>query len=165
MKIILIGFMGTGKSTIGRKLADVLDMNFYDVDREIEILTGMTLTELYKKEGPIRFQSEEKLMLNKLLKKDNLVLATGGTLEVDEAMMNQWRENGFKVIALWLNAEEIFKRVKRRSHRPTLEKENLQEQIELACANRRNVYEKADLFLDTTSIGLDKIIMTIKSIL
>lgn len=64
--IVLIGFMGTGKSTIGMKLAEKLKMQFIDMDREIEKLTGMSIATLFKKHGEIRFRSEESLMSKKL---------------------------------------------------------------------------------------------------
>ncbi len=65
--IILVGFMGTGKSSVGRRLAGRLQMTFYDTDCEMEAVTGLDLTTLYWKCGKIRFQSEENLVLNKLL--------------------------------------------------------------------------------------------------
>ncbi len=66
--IILVGFMGTGKTAVGKRLASVLNKRFWDADKEIEKLTGMTLMRLYHKYGQVRFQSEEDLMLRKLVK-------------------------------------------------------------------------------------------------
>jgi shikimate kinase len=77
--IVLIGFMGTGKSTVGIKLAQRLKRQFVDIDKEIENLNGMSVNDIFRRYGEIRFRSEEKLMAAKLSKRDNLVIATART--------------------------------------------------------------------------------------
>ena len=96
--IILIGFMGTGKSTIGKLLADRLHLKFYDLDREIEKLLGMSMLTLYKKYGKVRFHAEEKLMLQKLLQKEKAVIATGGTVELSLEALESLKENNIVVL-------------------------------------------------------------------
>lgn len=95
--IILVGFMGTGKSSVGRRLAGCLQMTFYDTDCEMEAVTGMDLMTLYWKCGKIRFQSEENLVLNKLLRKEHCVIATGGTLQLYEERLQAMRQSGMIV--------------------------------------------------------------------
>ena len=70
--IILTGFMGAGKSTVGMRLAERLKMEFVDLDREIEKVTGMSVSQIFKRYGEIRFRSEENLMVEKLAKRDGL---------------------------------------------------------------------------------------------
>ena len=82
--IILTGFMGTGKSTVGTKIAERLNRRFVDMDREIEKLTGMTISELFRRYGEGRFRSEEKLMAKKIAVQDDLVVATGGGIVLDQ---------------------------------------------------------------------------------
>ncbi len=73
--IVLIGFMGTGKSTVGMRLAERLHLEFVDMDREIERITGMSISQLFRKHGETRFRSEEQLMAQKLGQRTNLVIA------------------------------------------------------------------------------------------
>ena len=90
--IILIGFMGTGKSTVGRRLAERLNMPFYDLDREVEKLTGLSMLAMYQKYGEVRFHAEEDLMFHKLLQKERCVIATGGTLRLSLTDLEKLKE-------------------------------------------------------------------------
>ena len=122
--IILIGFMGTGKSTIGKLLADKLHVKFYDLDREIEKILGMSMLNLYKKYGKVRFHAEEKLMFQKLLQKENAVIATGGTVELSLESLEDLKKDN-TVIALYLVPEIIHKRLRRRNNRPMIRPQNM----------------------------------------
>ena len=75
--IVLIGFMGTGKSSVGQRLAEKLKMAFIDMDREIEKITGLSINQIFRKHGEIRFRSEEKLLAQKLGHESNLVILVG----------------------------------------------------------------------------------------
>ena len=97
--IILIGFMGSGKSSIGVRLARRLKRTFVDTDREIEKVTGMTVAELFRRHGEVRFRSEEKLMLNKLTSRENLVIAAGGSLTPEEGSREIFGKNSIIKIA------------------------------------------------------------------
>ncbi len=120
--IVLTGFMGAGKSTVGMKLAERLKMQFVDLDKEIEKVTGMTISQIFKRYGEIRFRSEESLMAAKLAKKENLVIATGGGTVLQESNIDTFRENGL-IICLEANPEDIFARVNRKKGtRPLLKK-------------------------------------------
>ena len=85
--IVLIGFMGTGKSTIGQRLARKLGMIFVDTDREIEKITGMTVAEIFRKHGEKRFRSEEKLLAHKLAQREGLIISCGGGMPLDPENM------------------------------------------------------------------------------
>ena len=102
--IILIGFMGTGKSTVGRRLAERLNMPFYDLDREVEKLTGLSMLAMYQKYGEVRFHAEEDLMFHKLLQKERCVIATGGTLRLSLTDLEKLKEKN-TVIALYLEPD------------------------------------------------------------
>ncbi|MEG3071305.1 MAG: shikimate kinase [Candidatus Syntrophopropionicum ammoniitolerans] len=78
--IVLIGFMATGKSTVGRRLAQCLRRTFVDTDKEIEAVTGKTIAQIFAKDGEKRFRSEENLLVKKLVSRKGLVIATGGGL-------------------------------------------------------------------------------------
>ena len=115
--IILVGFMGTGKSSVGRRLADRLQMAFYDTDCEMEAITGLDLMTLYWKYGKIRFQSEENLVLNKLLQRERCVIATGGTLQLYEERLQAMRQSGL-LVCLKAEPAMIQRRIVRKSNRP-----------------------------------------------
>ena len=153
--IILIGFMGTGKSTIGKLLADRLHLKFYDLDREIEKLLGMSMLNLYKKYGKVRFHAEEKLMFQKLLQKEKAVIATGGTVELSLEALESLKEND-TVIGLFLEAEIIHKRLRRRNNRPMIRPRNMYEDIVSMCKERETLYKNAHFCLNTTNLSLEK---------
>ena len=96
--IILIGFMGSGKTVIGRQTARLLNFDFADTDEEIHQVTGMELTQLFKKHGEIRFRSEEKLVTQKLAKQERLVIACGGSLPPIEENLHLLKNNGWFVL-------------------------------------------------------------------
>jgi len=81
--VVLIGFMGTGKSAIGRVVARILNYQFVDTDQMVEEVTGLTINQIFRKYGEIRFRSEEALAINKLMGKDRMVIATGGGMTLN----------------------------------------------------------------------------------
>lgn len=147
--IILVGSMGTGKSSVGRRLAEELQMDFYDADEEMAKVTGLDLMTLYWKCGKIRFQSEEELMLCKLLRKENSVIATGGTLELHEDRLEAIRQSGM-LVCLKADKESIGQRVNRKENRPLLRLREEPEKLQQHYANSECWGEVADLVIDTT---------------
>ncbi len=159
--IILTGFMGSGKSTVGMRLAERLKMEFVDLDREIEKVTGMSVNQIFKRYGEIRFRSEENLMVEKLAKRDGLVIATGGGTVLREENMQILRKNGI-IILLEASPEEIFARVSRkRGTRPLLRKNLTIENIEAMLADRDPFYQQADHRINTSGKDLDTIVKEI----
>lgn len=157
--IILVGFMGTGKSSVGRRLAERLGMDFYDTDIEMEKITGMDLMTLYWKYGKIRFQSEENLVLVKLLRRENCVIATGGTLQLSEERLEFMRQSGM-LVCLQATPEMIRRRVVRRANRPLLRQAHLLEELYASQVCWKLV---ADLVIDTTEKNFEEILRTISS--
>lgn len=158
--IILVGFMGTGKTAIGKRLANVLNMRFWDADKEIEKLTGMTLMTLYHKYGKVRFQSEEDLMLRKLLRERNSVIATGGTLVLTEEWYDMLSQSGI-VICLTAAPKIIEERVQRRNNRPLLRRNNLYQDITNLIKEREGLPNSADLVVDTSQRSFEEIMQII----
>ena len=157
--IILVGFMGTGKSSVGRRLAERLGMDFYDTDIEMEKITGMDLMTLYWKYGKIRFQSEENMVLVKLLRRENCVIATGGTLQLSEERLEFMRQSGM-LVCLQATPEMIRRRVVRRANRPLLRQAHLLEELYASQVCWELV---ADLVIDTTEKNFEEILRTISS--
>lgn len=146
--IVLIGFMGTGKTAIGRRLASKLGREFVDTDLAIEELTGKTITEIFRKEGPIRFRSEEKLQVQKLANRENLVISTGGGLVLDKQNVDLLKKNGV-LICLTADPEIIYNRVKKKRNRPLLQKGNVRETVYRLLDERSGVYNVAEYTVDT----------------
>lgn len=148
--IVLIGFMGTGKSTVGSKVAGRLKRKFVDMDREIERIVGMTVSEIFKRYGEIRFRSEEKLMAQKLAREAGLVIAAGGGVVLDPVNMERLSQNGI-IICLKAVPNDIYHRVNRKKGtRPLLRKGMDLEDIEEMLKARESLYAQADYQVSTS---------------
>lgn len=148
--IVLIGFMGTGKSSVGTRLAQRLKRQFVDMDREIERITGLSVSDIFKLHGEIRFRSEEKLLSGKLARQSGLVIATGGGVVLEQENIDVLCQNGI-LICLEASAQEIFERVNRRKGTRPLLKKNLQlKDVEDMLKIRESFYVQADYRIDTS---------------
>ena len=114
--IVLLGFMGSGKTVIGRQAARLLDFDFADVDEEIRQVTGMDLPKLYRKHGEIRCRSEERLLVGKLAQRERTVIACGGSLPPEEDNLRLLAERGWFVL-LTAQPEVIRGRLSRKRDR------------------------------------------------
>jgi shikimate kinase len=119
--IVLVGMMGAGKSSVGRRVAARLVIPFVDADTEIEIAAGMSIPEIFSRHGEGYFRSGEARVISRLLEGGPQVLATGGGAVMDKATRDLIRLKG---VSVWLKAdlEVLLKRTKRRSDRPLAEK-------------------------------------------
>lgn len=156
--LVLIGFMGSGKSSVGMKLAERLNRRFVDMDREIEKICGMSVSDLFRRYGELRFRSEEKLMAQKLAGQSGLVIATGGGVVLGEGNLDALRENGV-VITLAAAPENIYQRVNRKKgSRPLLKKNLTVEDIEEMLASRQALYQQAELIIDTSNKKINEVV-------
>lgn len=147
--IVLIGFMGTGKSTVGSRLAQKLKREFVDMDREIERVAGITVSEIFKRYGEIRFRSEEKLMTQKLARESGLVIAAGGGVVLDQENMDTLSRNGI-IICLEATPIAILERVNRKKGtRPLIKKDVQLQDIEEMLRAREALYAKAGYRVST----------------
>ena len=163
--IVLIGFMGTGKSSVGMKLAERLNRKFVDMDREIEKVCGMSVSDVFRRYGEIRFRSEERLMAGKLARQTGLVIATGGGVVLGDGNLEALRENGI-IINLEAKPEYIFQRVNRKKGtRPLLKKNVTVEEIKEMLQNRQPLYQQAEIIVDTNNKGVDEVVEEIISYL
>jgi shikimate kinase len=159
--IVLIGFMGTGKTAVGMRLSERLKRQFIDTDKEIERVSGMTIREIFHKSGEIRFRSEEALLVNKLAEQKNLVIATGGGVALNAANIESLSKNGI-IVCLKATPEDIFRRVNRkRQHRPLLKKDLTVEDIRAMLEERESCYRQAEITIDTTNLEPDQIVQMI----
>jgi shikimate kinase len=155
INIVLIGFMGTGKTSAGRRLALRLKRRFIDTDTEIEKITGKTVARIFARDGETRFRSEEALLVKKLAGKKNLVISTGGGMMLNPENVRLLGENGV-FIALAAAPEIIYRRVKRKKVRPLLLKGDLEERIRTLLRERDGIYDIAEFTVDTGACNLDE---------
>jgi len=149
--IVLVGMMGAGKSSIGRRLAGRLGIPFIDADTEIESAAGMTIPEIFEKHGEPYFRAGEARVIARLLDNGPQVLATGGGSVMDpqtRALIGQ------KGISIWLKADVdvLLKRTKRRNDRPLVEK------IKDLLPVREPIYAQADIIIQSRDEPHDTII-------
>lgn len=147
--LFLIGPMGSGKSSIGRKLAQRFGAPFFDLDEAIEARTGASVATIFEIEGEAGFRRRESRMLAELAANEGIVLATGGGTVLESANRELLRERGF---VLWLetNVEHQLRRLQRDQRRPLLDAPDRRERLQELASVRDPLYrETADLALDS----------------
>jgi shikimate kinase len=149
--LVLVGLMGAGKSSVGRRLAARLGLPFIDADQEIEAAAGMTIEEIFARHGEPAFRDGERRVIARLLDNPAHVLATGGGAFMDARTRALIRE---RAISIWLHAEldELVRRVSRRTDRPLLKGGDPRAVLERLIAERYPVYAEADVTVPS-SIG------------
>lgn len=149
--LILIGFMGTGKTSLGKLLANRLGRGFVDLDQKIERDAGMTIPKIFELHGEKYFRELEKKAVREVSERKNLVIATGGGTVKDAENVRLLKNSGV-IICLTTEPEEIFRRTERRGERPLLDGggEERIETIKKLLAEREIFYSQADYTIDTT---------------
>jgi shikimate kinase len=155
--IVLVGMMGAGKSTIGRRLAARLRLPFLDADIEIEAAASMTIPEIFAAHGEPYFRDGEARVIARLLDNGPAVIATGGGAFMREETRNLIRA---KAVSIWLKADAdvIMKRVKRRADRPLLQTEDPAATVSRLLEAREPVYQSADLTIWSRDVPHDRIV-------
>ena len=142
--IVLIGLMGSGKTSTGRRLAQQLGLEFADADAEIEAAAGMSITEIFTRHGEAYFRDGERRVMARLLNEGPRVLATGGGAFMHEETRARIAASG---ISIWLKADldVIWRRVRKRSHRPLLQGGDPEQTLRTLLEQRYPVYARADI--------------------
>jgi shikimate kinase len=146
--IVLTGFMGTGKTEVGKELSRLLDMKLIDVDTEIEKSRKLTINDIFKKFGEPRFREIETEMIKNLSEKKNIIISTGGGAVLKQENTDVLRKNGV-IVCLTASPETILRRTSRNSDRPLLQVEDPLKKIKELLNFRTPFYEKADIMIDT----------------
>ena len=165
--IVIIGFMGNGKSSVGRVLAARLGRTFYDIAKEIERREEMSVMEVFAWFGEEYFRAREKEIVQELSQKSGLVISTGGGTVADPENLQLLQENGV-LICLSASEDTILERVNRHGTRPLLANMSQEEQrqkIKDLLAARKKMYRKAVYMLDTSSRGPREVAEDIKKFL
>ncbi len=159
--IALIGFMGTGKSTAGKLLSEMLDLQFVDSDEEIERKEGCSVKDIFNCHGESYFRDLESTVIKELSQCTGCVIATGGGVVLSPGNMENLRKNCI-IISLKATPEVILKRVGSTGARPLLDVENPQHEIDRILNSRQGLYE-GDLIIDTSCMSPDDVAVRIRS--
>ena len=161
--LVLLGMMGSGKSTIGLSLSKRLNTNFFDIDKIIEREHNMKINEIFEKKGEKFFRSlEEKITLN-VLKSKNSIISLGGGSWLNEKIRKETNINNN--VSFWLNWDTsiILERIKKNNKRPLIKNLNDSEIVKLIL-KRSKIYAKANYEIDCNRLTKDKIIKKILNI-
>jgi shikimate kinase len=155
--VVLVGMMGAGKSTIGRRLSARLRLPFLDADAEIEAAAGMSIPDIFDSRGEPDFRDGEARVIARLLDGGPAVLATGGGAFMRKETRDRIRD---KAVSIWLKADAdiILRRVKRRSDRPLLQTADLESTVGRLISEREPVYQQADLTIWSRDVPHEKIV-------
>jgi shikimate kinase len=159
--IVLIGMMGAGKSSVGRRLAARLSIPFVDADAEIEKAAGMSIADIFARHGEADFRSGEARVIARLLDGGPQVLATGGGAFMNPATRSIIQAKG---ISIWLSAdvEVLMRRISKRKHeRPLLQTADPAETLRHLLAERESIYAQADLTIQSRDVPHDAIVADI----
>ena len=142
--VVLVGLMGAGKSTIGKRVAQMLGVNFIDADTEIETVSRMTIPELFERYGEPEFRDLERRVIRRILRTGPKVLATGGGAFMNEQTRRAIARAG---VSVWLKAEldVLMERVGRKSNRPLLKTADPRATMQALMDQRYPVYSQSDI--------------------
>jgi shikimate kinase len=155
--LVLVGMMGAGKSTIGRRLAARLRLPFLDADSEIEAAADMSIPEIFDRHGESHFRDGEARVIARLLEGGPAVLATGGGAFMREETR---KRIGDKAVSIWLkvDADIIMRRVRRRADRPLLQTSDPEATVGRLIEEREPIYRLADLTIWSRDVPHEKIV-------
>lgn len=155
--LVLIGLMGSGKSTIGRRLASAIGWRFVDADEEIEIAAGCSIADIFAVYGEPMFRDLEERVISRLLGDGPMVLATGGGAWMQPFIREQVKQ---RATSIWLRAEldVLVERVSKRDHRPLLKNGDKNSIMQRLMDERYPVYAEADITVDSSK-GLHDLVV------
>jgi len=146
--LALIGFMGAGKSGVGRVVADLMHFTFLDTDHVIEARAGKAISDIFAQDGEPAFREWERRIVAELTRQERTVIATGGGLPADEANLASLKTHAL-VVCLSASPEAIWERVRGHSHRPLLNEPDPLAKIRQLLAARESFYRQADVLVNT----------------
>ncbi len=163
--IVLVGIIGSGKSTIGKKLAKKLHMQFYDSDQVIEEREGLKIVDIHDYRGEEYFRKQEETIIKEILRYGTIILSTGGGSFINDEIRELIKE---KAISIWLHSdiETIYERISRRNTRPGLNNENKREVLAGLIEQQYPLLEQADIKINSGNADahfiVDNILLKLK---
>lgn len=162
MNIVLVGFRGTGKTTVGKSLAKRLGMKFVDLDRQIVRMTGKPVPEIFAESGEKGFRELEKKAVADVSMQDNLCIACGGGVVLSVENVDSLKRNS-TIILLEAEPKVIYRRIRRDRNRPSLTGNDLMSEIRELLAERKALYDSAVQMRFDTSV--DQVHETVQKII
>jgi shikimate kinase len=153
--IVLCGFMATGKSSVGKKLAAMVGYNFLDLDAAIETEVGISIPQIFASQGEPAFRDLESRMVERMADRTGLVIATGGGTIANPQNLEKLKRCGI-VITLTADLQTILQRVGSGEDRPMLKAEDRIERIQALMEQRAQAYAQADIVLDTSALSIQE---------
>ena len=164
MNIILTGFMGTGKSLVGKKLAKGLKMSYLDTDKLIEEREAAKICWIFQEKGEDYFRRVETEIIKEVSSFDNCVISTGGGAILKKENLAALKRKGV-IICLSAHPEVILKRTSESQNRPLLKSKDPKSAVEDLLKTRRSFYEKADFEVDTSELATSEVVERIEDFL
>jgi shikimate kinase len=158
MKVVLTGFMGTGKSVVGRRLAERLALPFVDLDDAIEAAASMAIPEIFASEGESGFRRRERELIAGLANRGSCVVATGGGALLDPENLRNLRTGGAMLVCLVAEPAVILQRLGGDVRRPLLQSPDRLARIRELLEQRAAAYAQADLSIDTSGADIEEIV-------
>jgi shikimate kinase len=152
--VVLVGMMGAGKTTVGRRLAHRLGRHFVDSDEEIEKAAGMKIDDIFATHGEADFRAGEARVIARLLKDHDVVLGTGGGAFINAETRALIKETAVSVF-ITADFELLFSRVSRRNNRPLLKTANPRETLQHLIELRYPIYAEADVTVESRDVPQD----------
>ncbi len=161
--IILVGFMGTGKTTVAKAFAKTTGMPYVSSDELIKKREGCSICDIFKNQGEAYFRKIEKQVVKEISAGAGQVVDAGGGVILDEENIKNLKKNG-TIICLWADADVIYERIKSDIHRPLLNVPDPKKKIKELLEYRKPFYEKADFHINTANLKIQGIVEKIKEI-
>jgi len=155
VNIVLTGFMGAGKTSVGKRLKEITGMEIVDTDDIIEEEAGMIISEIFKEFGEPHFRELEKKAVAKASALENHIIVTGGGAVLKEENIKNLRKNG-KIIYLYAPPEVLYERIKDETHRPLLQIDDPLKKVRELLEYRTPFYADNDFMIDTSNMGVDE---------
>jgi len=154
--IVLIGFMGSGKSLVSSKLAEILKRKVVSTDELIEEREGRPITEIFKESGETHFREIEKKIVKQVSEAKNIVIDCGGGVVLNQDNIVNLKEKGV-LVYLSASAKSIYENIKDKTHRPLLNVNDPEEKIGELLDQRKSLYEQADMVIETDGKSTEQI--------
>jgi shikimate kinase len=154
--LILCGFMGTGKSSVGKKLAELTDREFLDMDAVIEAEEGISIPQIFSSRGESAFRKLESNLIDQIAERSGLIVATGGGAIADPQNLAKLKSCGI-LVTLMADIPTILSRVGSGDDRPMLQATDREERIKSLLDKRAKAYAQADFIINTSSLTIDQV--------